>query len=94
VNDNPAASAAIREEWQVEAVVYDGAVSIDDSVEIIARDMVNDANPLRHDPEKLSRVLIEIGRRAQAERLQRREASVAVVRPAAANRPRDQRYTA
>ena len=60
VNNNPAASNAIRPEWQVEAVEYDGATSGLDSVEIVARDVVNDRNPLRHDPEKLSRVLLEI----------------------------------
>ncbi|MDQ3523700.1 MAG: YvcK family protein, partial [Chloroflexota bacterium] len=60
VNSNPAAGEAIRPEWQVEAVAYDGAASIDDQVEIIARDVVNDRNPLRHDPEKLSLVLMEV----------------------------------
>jgi uncharacterized cofD-like protein len=88
VNDNPAAAGAIRDEWQVEAILYDGAATIDDSVEIIARDVVNDANPLRHDPEKLSRVLLEIARRVQAERdtAPRRDVALVARQPAAGQR--------
>lgn len=99
VNDNPAAATAIRDEWQVEAILYDGKTSIDDAVEIIARDMVNDQNPLRHDPAKLSEVLIEIARRAQAERLARQ--GNGFVRTIGGDTPgdagaagRDQRYSA
>ena len=95
VNDNPAAATAIRSEWQVEAITYDGAPTIDDSVEIIARDVVNDQNPLRHDPEKLSRVLIEIARRAHAERIIRdRTRAVASVGDTGGASPPRQRSTA
>jgi len=95
VNDNPAAAEAIRSEWQVDAILYDGATTIDDSIEIVARDMVNDDNPLRHDPEKLSRVLIEIARRAQAKRLAEQQASrVTVVPSTTEHQASDQRYTA
>jgi len=95
VNDNPAAAEAIRSEWQVDAILYDGATTIDDSIEIVARDMVNDDNPLRHDPEKLSRVLIEIARRAQAKRLAEQQASrVTVVLGTTEHQASDQRYTA
>ncbi len=94
VNDNPAAAGAIRDEWQVEAVVHDGAATIDDSVEIIARDVVNDGNPLRHDPVKLSNVLLDIARRARANQTHptHPSANVAMVRHNAGQR--DHRYTA
>lgn len=69
VNSNPAAADAIRPEWQVEPITYDGAETIDDSVRIIARDVVNDRNPLRHDPQKLSRVLLEVGRQNLAQQI-------------------------
>jgi len=62
VNSNPAAATAIRPEWDVEAVAYDGATRAPGGVEIIARDVVNDRNPLRHDPAKLADVLIELAR--------------------------------
>lgn len=62
VNSNPAAASAIRPEWDVEAVAYDGAARAAGGVEIIARDVVNDRNPLRHDPAKLADVLIELAR--------------------------------
>jgi uncharacterized cofD-like protein len=95
VNDNPAAAAAIRDEWQVEAILYDGATTIDDSVKIIARDVVNNDNPLRHDPLKLSAVLLEIARSARAERIaSTRGAAVSVVGAPVGHGQRDQRYTA
>jgi uncharacterized cofD-like protein len=62
VNSNPAAGTAIRPEWHVEAVVYDGAKRTSNDVEIVARDVVNDLNPLRHDPVKLASVLIDLAR--------------------------------
>jgi uncharacterized cofD-like protein len=62
VNSNPAAAIAIRPEWDVEAVTYDGATQTTENVEIVARDVVNDRNPLRHDPAKLAEVLIQLAR--------------------------------
>lgn len=62
VNSNPAAASAIHPEWEVEAVAYDGARITAGDVRIIARDVVNDRNPLRHDPAKLASVLIELAR--------------------------------
>lgn len=62
VNSNPAAADAIRPEWEVEAVAYDGATITAGEVQVIARDVVNDRNPLRHDPAKLAGVLIELAR--------------------------------
>ena len=63
LNNNRAAMSAIRPHEHVEAIVYDGAARTRDGVEIIARDVVNDQNPLRHDPIKLASELLEIGRR-------------------------------
>jgi uncharacterized cofD-like protein len=62
VNSNPAAMSAIRPDWHVEAVTYDGAERTSSGVEIVARDVVNDQNPLRHDPVKLAAVLLELAR--------------------------------
>ena len=62
VNSNPAAGTAIRPEWHVEAVIYDGAGRTSNGVEIVARDVVNDQNPLRHDPAKLASVLLDLAR--------------------------------
>jgi uncharacterized cofD-like protein len=94
VNDNPAAADAVREEWQVEAILYDGKTSIDDTVEIIARDMVNDDNPLRHDPAKLSEVLIEIARRAQAEHVAQRDTGARVLSTTVSTAANGQRFPA
>lgn len=66
LNNNKAASGAIRPHEHVEAVMYDGAQQTHDGVEIIARDVVSDRNPLRHDPLKLAAELLEIGRRHKA----------------------------
>lgn len=62
LNNNPAASTAIRPHEHVDAVLYDGASHTRQGVEIIARDVVNDQNPLRHDPLKLAAELLDIVR--------------------------------
>jgi uncharacterized cofD-like protein len=63
VNSNRAAEVAIKPEWHVDAVTDERLESLEGKVTIIARDVVNDQNPLRHDPDKLSQVLLEIARR-------------------------------
>ena len=40
----------------------EGLDRISPSIRAIARDVVNDGNPLRHDPDKLARALLEIAR--------------------------------
>jgi len=62
VNSNPAAKSAIGPDLPVDAVVYDGAERTSDGVKIVARDVVNDLNPLRHDPAKLATVLLDLAR--------------------------------
>lgn len=72
LNNNRAALSAIRPHEHVEAIAYDGAITTRDGVEIVARDVVNDQNPLRHDPIKLASELLEIGRRHKSATLQPR----------------------
>ncbi|HWV24452.1 MAG TPA: gluconeogenesis factor YvcK family protein [Thermomicrobiales bacterium] len=66
VNSNAAATAAIRPEWQVSAVQYDGRQTVAGGVHIVPADVVNDRNPLRHDPIKLAEVLVSLAREHQA----------------------------
>jgi uncharacterized cofD-like protein len=65
VNNNRASLDAIKPDWNVEAVLNDGLGKLEREVTILARDVVNDTNPLRHDPEKLAAVLLEVARRPQ-----------------------------
>ena len=65
VNSNLGPSSSIKPEWHVDPVVAEDLGSLEQSVKIIARDVVNDNNPLRHDPEKLSAVLLELARRTR-----------------------------
>jgi uncharacterized cofD-like protein len=65
VNNNQASDEAIRPEWQVQAVRYDGKDIVADGVHVIADNVVSDRNPLRHDPVKLADVLIELARKHQ-----------------------------
>ncbi|CAA9526176.1 MAG: FIG002813: LPPG:FO 2-phospho-L-lactate transferase like, CofD-like [uncultured Thermomicrobiales bacterium] len=64
VNSNPAAAAAIAPELGVDAVLDVGldALAREHGFTVVARDVVNDRNPLRHDPEKLAAALVEIAR--------------------------------
>ena len=80
VNDNPAASAAISADLDVEAIVYDGAESVCGGVSVIARDVVSDRNPLRHDPAKLADVLLEIARESRAASLNSTRPTIAFER--------------
>lgn len=69
VNSNAAANSAIQPEWQVSAVPYDGKQAVG-NVKIVAGDVVNDRNPLRHDPVKLAEVLIDLAREHRATTLE------------------------
>ncbi|MCO5216285.1 MAG: YvcK family protein [Thermomicrobiales bacterium] len=66
INNHIPPADAIRPEWQVDAVSYDGRTHTTDGVEIIAEDVVNEKNPLRHDPPKLANVLIALARHHKA----------------------------
>lgn len=52
----------IKPEWNVDPIIWDGKETTSDGVRIVAKDVVNPASPLRHDPVKLAQVLIELGR--------------------------------
>ena len=65
VNGNRASAEAIRPDLGVQAVLDDGQIAIYDGVKIVGADVISDTNPLRHDPAKLSQVLVELTR-AQA----------------------------
>ncbi|MDP9473555.1 MAG: 2-phospho-L-lactate transferase CofD family protein, partial [Chloroflexota bacterium] len=62
VNSNAGPASNIRPEWRVDPVGFDSLRGIGRKVRVIARDVVNDHNPLRHDPDKLAQALLEIGR--------------------------------
>ena len=71
VNDNQRPATSIKPEWQVDPVTPAGVDRVDPGVEVIQRDVVNDANPLRHDPDKLATALVGIARRPARERVSR-----------------------
>jgi uncharacterized cofD-like protein len=60
VNTNTAPASAIKPEWNVDPVSYDGMGSIDRRVRVLGRDVVNDNNALRHDPDKLAAALVSL----------------------------------
>lgn len=62
VNSNRASAEAIRPELGVRAVLDDGQIAVYDGVKIVGADVISDANPLRHDPAKLSQVLVNLTR--------------------------------
>jgi uncharacterized cofD-like protein len=62
VNSNPASAEAIGAGVPIDPVTPDGLERLSPSICVIARDVVNDANPLRHDPDKLAAALIETAR--------------------------------
>jgi uncharacterized cofD-like protein len=63
VNSNlDPAKTRIKEEWSVRAVGLSGLEKLDGSVRVVLEDVVNPEFPLRHDPEKLARILIQLGR--------------------------------
>lgn len=62
VNSNAGPAVGIKPEWHVDPVTAEGLERVADRVEVIARDVVNDTNALRHDPDKLAAALLEIAR--------------------------------
>jgi uncharacterized cofD-like protein len=64
VNNNRAPAVQIKPEWRVAPVTALSPRDLQAPVgpEIIARDVVDGGNPLRHDPEKLAGALLEIAR--------------------------------
>ncbi len=60
INSNTASAAAIGPELTIEPVLPDSLDHLDSQIRVIARDMVSEQNPLRHDPEKLASALLEL----------------------------------
>lgn len=66
VNSNPAAETASLAELTVEAVVAPTDVAFEGKSAVIGNDVISDKNPLRHDPEKLSKALLDLAERPRS----------------------------
>jgi uncharacterized cofD-like protein len=60
INSNTAAADAIGPELRIDPVLPDSLERLDPRIHVIARDVVSNQNPLRHDPEKLALSLFEL----------------------------------
>lgn len=60
INSDRASAEAIGPDLTIDPVLPDSLDKIDPNLRVIARDMVSEHNPLRHDPEKLARALLEL----------------------------------
>jgi uncharacterized cofD-like protein len=67
VNTNQAPASSIKPEWRVEPVTMEDLGDLEKELTVVARDVVNDNNALRHDPDKLAAALLEIARRPRAD---------------------------
>ncbi len=68
VNASPASIVAARGDESIRPVVSGSLASEHLGVEVVARDLVSATNPLRHDPQKLATVLMELARGRPARR--------------------------
>ncbi len=68
VNANPASVVAARGDESIRPVISGSLASEHLGVEVVARDLVSEVNPLRHDPQKLAAVLMELARSRPARR--------------------------
>jgi uncharacterized cofD-like protein len=60
INSNRASADAIGPELTIDPVLPDSLDRLDSRIRVIARDVVSDQNPLRHDPEKLAAALLAL----------------------------------
>lgn len=60
VNSNPASAEAIGPELTIDPVLPDSLERLEPRIRVIARDIVNSENPLRHDPAQLAAALLEV----------------------------------
>ncbi|MGH2614083.1 MAG: gluconeogenesis factor YvcK family protein [Thermomicrobiales bacterium] len=60
INSDTASAAAIGPELPIDPVLPDSINGLDPHIRVIAREMVSEQNPLRHDPEKLASALLEL----------------------------------
>lgn len=81
VNSNPASANAIQPELPIDPVTPAGLERVASSIRIVSRDVVSDANPLRHDPDKLAAALMEVALDDQAARRHERHEQPSVAAP-------------
>jgi uncharacterized cofD-like protein len=60
INSNPASAEAIGPDLPIEPLLPDSWDRLDPRMRVIARDVVSEHNPLRHDPDKLATALFEL----------------------------------
>ncbi len=60
VNSNPASASAIGPDVPVDPILPVGLEGLNGTVRVVARDVVSDRNPLRHDPDKLALALLDL----------------------------------
>ncbi|HKG28501.1 MAG TPA: uridine diphosphate-N-acetylglucosamine-binding protein YvcK, partial [Thermomicrobiales bacterium] len=60
INSNMASAEAIGPDLPIEPLLPDSWDRVDPSIRVIARDVVSEQNPLRHDPEKLATALFDL----------------------------------
>jgi uncharacterized cofD-like protein len=60
INSNVASAEAIGPDLPIEPLLPDSWDRLDPRIRVIARDVVSEQNPLRHDPEKLATALFEL----------------------------------
>jgi uncharacterized cofD-like protein len=60
VNDNPASELAIGPGAAIDPITPESLHNAPHTYRIVERDVVSDRNPLRHDPDKLATVLLEL----------------------------------
>lgn len=60
VNNNMASAEAISPDLGIDPIFPDSLEQLDSGIRVVARDVVSDQNPLRHDPVKLAEVLLEL----------------------------------
>ena len=60
INSNTASAAAIGPDLPIEPLLPDSRGRFDPRIRVIARDVVSEHNPLRHDPDKLAIALFEL----------------------------------
>ena len=60
INSNMASAEAIGPNLPIEPLLPDSWDRLDPHIRVIARDVVSEQNPLRHDPEKLATALFEL----------------------------------
>jgi uncharacterized cofD-like protein len=60
INSNMASAEAIGPDLPIDPLLPDSWDRLDPRIRVIARDVVSEQNPLRHDPEKLATALFEL----------------------------------